>query len=79
VPAVDGVHVALEPAGQTHRVTEQGDPLRGLAVAAVGELLGLGEGQDRLAAAGAAAHVDPVNQPGHAQDRRLLDRQPVGA
>ena len=60
------------------RVAEQRDPLRLAIAAPVGELLRLLQGQHRLPAAGATAHLDPVEQPGHVQDGRLFLGQSVG-
>src|SRR5699024_2217985 len=71
--------LALEVGGQADGVAQQGDPLGLAAVAAGGELTRLGEGEDGLAAAGAAADLEATQQPGDAQDLALLLGEAVGA
>ncbi|MFC5041017.1 hypothetical protein [Ornithinimicrobium kibberense] len=78
VPAPGTLEGALEPLAEPDRVAQQRHPLRALLPETPRQLLRLGHGQHGLAAARPAAHLDPVQQPGDAQDHRLLLGEPVG-
>ena len=77
--AAQAFQLATEVLRQADRVAQQSHPLRRPVVAAARQVLGLGERQDGLAAARSPAHLDPVEQPRHPQQRGLLDREPVCA
>ncbi len=78
VLAVPGGDLPLEEGRQADGVADDGHPLGRPVAAAAGQLLGLLQREDGLAAAGAAADLDAVEQPGHPQQRGLLLGQPVG-
>ena len=78
VLAAPGRHLSLEVLREPDRVAEQRDPLRLPVTAPTGELLRLLQGEHGLPAAGATAHLDTVEQPGHLQEGRLLLGEPVG-
>lgn len=70
--------LAPEVLGEPDRVADQRDPLRLAVVPSAGELFRLLQREHGLAAASAAADLDPAKQPRDPQDCGLLECQAVG-
>ena len=68
---------AVEVLREADRVAEQRDPLRLALPLSTREVLGLREGQDRLAGTGSTAHLQPVDEASHLEQGGLLLCEPV--
>ena len=68
----------LEVLREPDRVADERDALRLAISLTAGQVLGLGQGEDRLAAAGPAADLHAPDEPRHRQQGGLLLGEPVG-
>ena len=77
VPTWRARDLSFEELAQADRVADQRYPLRGPISCSTGQLLGLSQGQHRLAAARPTPDLDPVQKPSHLEQHGLLRGQPV--